>query len=295
LTESIVSDTSPLPTLAALDGVRSDSSPSVDTTRGLLLTVLGEFVLPHAGRAWTQTLVTLMDRLGVRDKATRQALARMEQRDWLAREKVGRQTRWLLTPDLRALLEPGAKRIYEFGQRSQPWDASWVVLLTSVPERERHLRYRMGVGLSWAGFGSIGPGVWISPWREDERFAVELLQQLGVDGTTFRAELGELGAPRSLAAAAWDLPELRRAYERFLDDTATLVRGSASGLDAAASLTTLVHSWRRLPLLDPDLPLALLPDDWPRPDAARRFAELRGSLGLAAARWWDATEAELDR
>jgi phenylacetic acid degradation operon negative regulatory protein len=281
-----------LPTLAALDGVRADSSPSVDTSRGLLLTVLGEFALPHDGQAWTQTLVTLMERLGVQHKTTRQALARMEQRGWLSRQKLGRRTRWLLTGELRELLELGARRIYDFGQLRKAWDGTWVVLLASIPERERHLRYRMGVGLGWAGFGSVGQGVWISPWSDDEAVVVDLLQRLGVDGTTFRAELGRLGSAPQLAESAWELPQLRLSYERFLDETRSLVAASGdSGVDAAAALTTLVHRWRRFPLLDPDLPDEVLPNDWPQRDAAQRFAELRASLTSEARSWWRRCEA----
>jgi phenylacetic acid degradation operon negative regulatory protein len=281
----------PPSSFAPVLGLRQDSSVSADTSRGLLLTVLGEFVLPNGSAAWTQTLVGVLGDVGVRDKAARQALARMHERGWLAREKVGRQTRWRLTPASQRLLEQGAERIYGFGQTARPWDGSWLVLLASVPERDRHARYRMGVGLSWAGFGSVGQGVWLSPWVAQERVAVELLRQLGVDGTSFRAELGELGSAPVLAGSAWDLPELRAHYDAFLADTEGLSADGVRGSDAAALLTTLVHRWRRFPFLDPDLPAALLPDDWPGPAAARHFAHLRAALSGEAQRGWLASEA----
>jgi phenylacetic acid degradation operon negative regulatory protein len=281
----------PPSSFAPVLGLRQDSSVGVDTSGGLLLTVLGEFVLPNDGVMWTQTLVGLMGGVGVRDKAARQALARMHDRGWLARDKVGRQTRWRLTPTSRRLLEQGAERIYGFGQTARPWDGSWVVLLASVPERDRQSRYRMGVGLGWSGFGSIGQGVWLSPWVQQERVAVDLLRQLGVDGTSFRAELGAIGSAPGLAAGAWDLPELRAQYEEFLADTESLRPEAVLGGDAAALLTTLVHRWRRFPFRDPDLPAALLPVDWPGPPAARRFADLRRALSGEAQRWWLASEA----
>lgn len=276
-------------------GVRQDTRAGVDTSNGLLLTVLGEFVLPRGGAAWTQTLLALLELLDVRDKAARQSLARMRQRGWLDREKVGRQVRWLLTDRSRALLEPGARRIYRFGQRTPEWDGSWIVVLASVPESERKLRYRMTSGLNWAGFGSLGQGVWISPWLEQEHAAVELLGSLAIDATTFRATLGDLGSPRAIASEAWDLAALRSQYESFLDETRSLVRRPPSDGAAAAELTLLVHHWRRFPFLDPDLPGPLLPVDWPGPRAARRFAELREVLSAPAGDWWDALEADLTR
>jgi phenylacetic acid degradation operon negative regulatory protein len=51
-------------------------------------------------------------------------------------------------------------------------------------------------------------------------------------------------------------------------------------------LTDLVHQWRRFPFLDPDLPVDLLPADWPAPEAARRFAQLRSSWLEPAHAWW---------
>lgn len=255
------------------------------------MTLLGEFVLPHGGTAWTQTLVALMDGLGVRDKAARQALARMHEGGWLGRERVGRRTRWTLTDHSRALLEAGAARIYDFGQHVRPWDGTWVVLLASVPERDRRVRYRMGIGLSWAGFGSLGQGVWLSPWAQQEQDAVTLLDGLAVQATSFRARLGELGSGSALAGQAWDLPRLRARYDTFVADTDVLLASLPEGEAAAVELATLVHRWRRFPFLDPDLPAALLPSDWPGPFAARRFADLRAALIDQAYSWWEATEA----
>jgi phenylacetic acid degradation operon negative regulatory protein len=279
--------------LASVLGLRQDNSVSVDTSRALLLTTLGEFVLPHGGRAWTQTLVGLLELLDVRDKAVRQAVSRMHRRGWLDREKIGRQTRWSLTAESRGLLEPGARRIYAFGQDQRLWNHSWVVVLASVPERDRHLRYRLATGLNWAGFGSIGQGIWLSPWHDRERDAVELFNTLGIDATTFRAELGELGDPRRLADQAWDISGLREQYDSFLRDTDPIVDWSLRGDEAAAALTTIVHRWRRFPFIDPDLPGDLLPDDWPGPRAARRFADLRDALRPEAFGWWADTERAL--
>jgi phenylacetic acid degradation operon negative regulatory protein len=284
----------PPASLAPVLGVRQDASIGVDTSRGLLLTILGEFVLAHAGRVWTQTLLELLELLDVNDKAGRQALARMRQRGWLEREQSGRQARWVLTQQSRQLLEPGARRIYEFGQSARRWDGQWVVVLASVPERDRHLRYRLTTGLSWAGFGSVGQGVWLSPWLQQERPAVALLAELGIDAKTFRSQLGDLGEPQALAAQAWDLVELRERYSAFMADTELLAASAAAGRDAAAALTWLVHRWRRFPFLDPDLPGALLADDWPGPAAARRFADLRDALRPEALAWWAATDAAFD-
>ena len=285
----------PAQALAPVLGANRDGSATAESARGLLITVMGELVLPGGRGAWTQTLIAVMDSLGIRDKATRQALARMEARNWLTRDRVGRRTRWILTDPFAQLLDNGAERIYNFGAEKREWDERWLVLAISVPEADRKLRYRMGNGLNWAGFGSLGHGLWISPWTEQEPVAVDLLERLGVDAVSFRSELGELGSGPLLARRAWDLPALRRQYEEFTELAALLDfdrdRGGFDGASAAGRLAGLVHEWRRFPFLDPDLPSALLPVDWPSPDAAARFAQQRSMLLPAARDWWTSLES----
>ena len=275
-------------------GARRDGTASVDTTSGLVLTVMGELMLPNGGVAWTQSIIAVLALLDVREKAARQAMARMSERGWLDRERVGRQTRWILTEQARSLLVPGAERIYAFGQRPRSWDGAWLVLLASVPETGRRVRYRMRVELSWAGFGSIGQGTWLSPWTQQEPVAVDILRELEVDATSFVSRLGTIGSATDLAAEAWDLPQLRAGYDGFLADTEAALGAPPTGEAAAAELVALVHRWRRFPFLDPDLPAELLPAGWPGPAAARRFGQLRAALSLRAQRWWRRVEADLD-
>src|SRR4051812_35341946 len=90
------------------------TSPRPQSARGLLLTVLGEFVLPAGGVAWTSAFIDVLGRLGVEEKAVRQALMRTATGGWLAPERVGRRTRWQLTPAAERLLTEGTERIYGF-------------------------------------------------------------------------------------------------------------------------------------------------------------------------------------
>src|SRR3954469_17256360 len=92
------------------------------SARSLLLTVLGEFVLPHEEPVWTQVLIDVLGRLGVEHKSARQALARTAAEGLLESDRAGRRVRWSLTGQGRALLTDGAARIYGFGTAVPPWD-----------------------------------------------------------------------------------------------------------------------------------------------------------------------------
>ncbi|MGC1565666.1 MAG: PaaX family transcriptional regulator, partial [Trebonia sp.] len=149
------------------------------SARGMLLTLLGEFVLPAEGAAWTSAVLAVFERLGVAEKATRQALMRTSNAGWLKPDRVGRRTRWQLTPAARRLLTDGAERIYSFGP-AHDWDGTWVLVQVRIPDSDRRARHEVRTRLAWAGYGSLGPGLWISPHAAREREAVRALTEAGV-------------------------------------------------------------------------------------------------------------------
>src|SRR3954464_3716248 len=86
--------------------------------RSVLLTVLGEYVLPAPGGAWQETLIAALGATGHKTHAARQALARSVAAGWLVTERHGRRSRAHLTPETAEMLRSGAERIYSFGE---PW------------------------------------------------------------------------------------------------------------------------------------------------------------------------------
>lgn len=81
------------------------------SARSLLLTVLGEFVLPSGRPVWTSSLLELLADLDVAEKAARQAIMRTADSGWIEASRVGRETRWSLTPAGTELLREGSARI----------------------------------------------------------------------------------------------------------------------------------------------------------------------------------------
>lgn len=257
------------------------------SARSLLMTLLGEYVLPRGAPVWTSVLVEALAVAGVEEKSARQSLARTAAEGWLVSERDGRRVRWSLTPPGRRLLTEGAQRIYEFGRGRRAWDGRWLVVLVSVPEVRRDLRHRLRTRLSWAGFGSPEPGVWISPHTGREAEALSVLADLGLtaDAMSFTACYGAVGKQEAMVARAWDLTTLARLYQEF---TGEFSRLEPAGGDAALQAQTmLVHGWRRFPFLDPQLPAELLPPDWSGARAAGLFHRRHGQWRPAAQRRWD--------
>jgi phenylacetic acid degradation operon negative regulatory protein len=264
-------------------GLSRRHAAGAPSARGLLFTLLGEFVLPGGGTAWTSAVIAAFARLGVAEKATRQALMRTAAGGWLRAEKDGRRTRWHLTAAAQRLLTDGAERIYSFRPGTEDWDGRWLLVAARVPDGDRSARHVVRTRLSWAGFGSIGPGLWISAHPEREAEAAAVLREAGLagDAHVFVATRSGLVGASGMVRAAWDLPAIEREYERFIGEFS-----SPGPDDVLARQIGLVHAWRRFPAIDPALPAALLPARWSGLEAARLFAGLHQRWSGAAQLEW---------
>jgi phenylacetic acid degradation operon negative regulatory protein len=256
------------------------------SARSLLLTVLGEFVLPGGHPVWTSTLIDLLGDLDVAEKAARQAIMRTADSGWIEASRIGRETRWSLTQAGTELLREGTERIYNFAAEGQSWDGRWLVLTVGVPENNRALRQRLRTQLGWAGLGSPSPGVWVTPRVDREARARKVLEDLHLlDGSwSFVAGTGAVGDERSLARAAWDLDDVERRYEDFLDLVSR--RRPRTDRQSLIAQVRLVQEWRRFPLLDPGLPRELLPPRWTGSRAAEVFRERHAGWAPRARAAW---------
>lgn len=258
------------------------------TARGLLFTVLGEFVLPAGETAWTSSFIDVLGRLGVEEKATRQALMRTAADGWLVAERAGRRTRWRLTPAARQLLVDGTARIYGFPGATAEWDGQWLVVLARTPETDRAARHVLRTRLSGAGLGTPAPGVWVSPHPSRLEEVERALREAGLaaDAPVFVARHVGAGDLRSMVRQAWDLDAIEAAYEQFVAS----FRAHRGG-DPLTAVVELVHAWRRFPWTDPLLPAELLPKPWSGRAAAALFGRLHARWAASARAEWQELNA----
>ncbi|HET8604962.1 MAG TPA: PaaX family transcriptional regulator C-terminal domain-containing protein [Marmoricola sp.] len=279
----------PTPTPAGSARRREVGSASA---RALLLTVLGEFVLPRDGCAWTATVIEALAALGVEEKAARQALSRTAAEGLLDSTRHGRRVMWSLTADGRTLLEEGTARIYGFMRDRRAWDGRWLVLTVSIPETQRQLRHRLRTQLTWLGLGSPVSGLWVSPAAGHGAAVHKVIRELGLEQQSF-AWVGPatgIGEESRLVDAAWDLEDVEERYLGFLADFEH--RRAETTAEAFVAQVELVQAWRRFPFLDPDLPSELLDHDWPGPRAAAMFHDRHARWHRQAQQEWDRMEAD---
>ncbi|NDL59357.1 PaaX family transcriptional regulator [Phytoactinopolyspora sp. XMNu-373] len=273
---------------ADLDDAR-DARPA--QPRSLIVTIYGSYARDVGGWLSVATLIRLMAALGVDEPAVRSSISRLKRRGVLAAERLDGAAGYALSDEGRAILSEGDRRI--FGRRTAHADDGWVLAVFSVPESQRAHRHTLRSRLAWLGFGTVAPGVWIAPGHlADEARDVLTRLRLADYVDLFEARyLGFAELPEEIGRW-WNLDQLQESYAAYLDAwRPALQRWRAAGdVDPEQAFTDYVCTltdWRRLPYMDPGLPVELLPDDWKGTEAAELFFELRERLAGPARDYLD--------
>lgn len=253
--------------------------------RQLILSLYGLYAREEENWLSVGSVVSLLGDLGIDSAGVRSSVSRLKRRGVLHPVKVGRTAGYALSDAGLALLEEGDRRI--FGRDRAEESEGFCLVVFSVPESERDKRHLLRRTLSRMGFGTVSSGVWVAPERLHDE-AAHALARLGLDHYVdlFRAAHDGFGPLRERVARWWDLETIDAAYAEFAERyTGADDRWREAGSAARAAFETYVPmltEWRRLPYLDPGLPLSLLPADWNGGRAADLFASLDARLRAPA-------------
>ncbi len=257
----------------------ADHSP-----RHLILSLFGLYARDGASWLSVRSLIALMTDLDVDASATRSSVSRLKKRGVLEPSKDGGQAGYRLSTSALAVLREGDARIWS-RPRASVGDG-WLMVVFSIPEAERGKRHELRSLLTRLGFGTAAPGVWIAPGTAyDETLAALDRAELTSYTELFRGAYLGSGPAGVRVGEWWDLPAIAALYDEFVADHSSLTRPSSP--DPARAFTAYVPmltAWRRLPYLDPGIPLELLPSGWPGVHAGDLFAKLDARLRGPAAK-----------
>jgi phenylacetic acid degradation operon negative regulatory protein len=234
----------------------------------LLVTVLGDSIVPRGGVIALGSLIRLAAPFGLTERLVRTSIGRLAHEQWVHGQRSGRSSFYSLTGEGKARFAEATQRIYGPGSAgTAAWNGEWTLII--VPPTLRKLRESVRQELTWLGFGQLTSGVFAHPTHRED---------------VIRARLAELGAStglivmqKALAAQTkdtqlvdmgWDLGELARRYRRFIEmfapvnDALSAPARAQLGETAFVLRTLLVHEYRRIHLRDPQLPASLLPRNW---------------------------------
>lgn len=252
----------------------------------LLITLLGDYWFARTELIPSAALVSLLAEFGANENASRQAMRRLTARGLLAQSKKGRTTFYGIPEPIVATQRNRLTRAIRFGEEFTDWDGEWTVVAFSIPESDRDVRRLLRNGLKSMRFGTLQDGVWISP-HDMRSGAIKLLDELDVPkGHVMTSRWLERDHNADAVADAFELAALGAQYDDFIarhEATREWARsGAATASEALVRRTMLTNEWLSFRADDPELPVGLLPANWPRPAARALFIEIYDLLGPAA-------------
>lgn len=283
--------------------IMSSGSAAVGTEglqpQDLVLTIVGAHVRRPGQTVWSGGMVEILESFDFSTASARAALARLVNRDLLARTRDGRRAFYSPTRRAEALLADGDRRIFTFG-RVEPAVELWTVLWHAIPEAQRVERARFATRLRFLGFGPVQDATWVAA-RDREQEVRELLRQLSIEPYT-SVMVGHMSLdlpPLALIAQAWRMDDTRRRYQAFLSEFGGLrrarVRARVSPAEAFRSRTLMLHRFRGFPSIDPELPRTVDEVRDLRSDVVECFHEVYAALEApAAAYFWRTVQPLVD-
>ena len=233
------------------------------SARSVLVTIMGDTVAPLGGTVWLADLIHLSGQFGFNERLVRTSMFRLVAERWVANERVGRRSRYSLTPFGRDEFAEADARIY--GRGGADWDGMWtLVFVVSGDETESDLVQH----LRWHGFAEITKDVYAIP-SGDVAATRKLFDRLDVDphppvATAHFDQLQAVARARSFHDTS-GLADAEDGYRAFVDRYDWTVSAGVDRLSPRESFTLrtmLIHDLRRARLRDPELPAELLPTDW---------------------------------
>ena len=248
--------------------------------RSALFDLYGDHLRARGGEAPVAAIVRLLAPVGIAAPAVRTAISRMVMQGWLEPVSLDDGRGYRTTEQANRRLDEAGDRIY--GRHHPAWDGAWHLVIVDPPSA-RSARARLRADLAFLGYAELTDNVWVSPFARAELDSV--LERAGAPSRTARAH-----DVHPAPTEAWDLDELRAAYDGWLANAGALVDGHLeehgdADEAAFAGRFHLVHEWRKFLFADPGLPDQLLPEDWPGRAAAELFQHEANRLGPGADRF----------
>lgn len=239
--------------------------------KSLVMTLFGDVVAPHGGAVWLGSLIELLAPFGINDRLVRTSVFRLAEEGWLDAQREGRRSRYTLDPRSARRFYRAHQRVYTPGRRD--WDGRWTMVFGNVGRISAEQRSALRKELLWQGYGTIAPYVFAHPAPDQETLA-DVLQRCGCTELALVCSAAQPQGPggrklADLVGECWQLGQVLDDYAGFIAGFAPLAalldRGTAeaSPEQAFVARQLTIHAYRRIRLHDPQLPLALLPADWP--------------------------------
>jgi phenylacetic acid degradation operon negative regulatory protein len=263
--------------------------------KAAMLTLYGDYVRHRGAEIGIGSLIELLGNFDLSSQSVRSAVLRMCRAGLLKARHNGRKSYYSLTDEGIRLLKEGEQRIFE--RNSSSWNGSWSIVVYSIPEKKRESRDLLRQELTWMGYGPLGTATWISP-NDSSKQVERSVKKLGIKEYVqiFQAKHLGFSNSKTVISHCWDIDRIHKRYADFISEHRGKLEEYRKGLENGESIDPsecfterfkLIHEYRRLPYIDPDLPEELLPKNWLRSEASVLFYEYHDMLADKANNYFD--------
>lgn len=249
----------------------------------LILAILGDYWFARSEPLPSAAFLDLLDKFDVKESSARQSMRRLALKGRLVQHRDGRRTSYGFPDRTEKVIKTRPRFVVGFGRPGPAWNEKFTTVVFSIPEEQREIRRELRTQLLSLGFGNLHDAVWISPHDRRET-ALAMIRELGVQKASvfYGAETGTRDHV-TLISEAYDTEHLRATYEEFIQEFEPIVAQQNFLGSPLVTRTLMVNKWLTLRTMDPNLPLEVLPNDWPRSHAHEIFLTLYDRFGSAAA------------
>jgi phenylacetic acid degradation operon negative regulatory protein len=269
------------------EAARLPRRQAVSTAQNMAITLVADYTLRTRGWLPATAIVALLGASGVSSASARTAISRLSRRGVLECRRDGRHSFYRLTPAAASDLSAGGAWIAGFATQTGPWDGLWTLVAFSYPQHEHGERRALRNQLRWLGFAPLYDALWASPDALSPTVTDRLTATAQGAITVFRARHVDLATQADRNPIdAWDTAAIAIQYETFIRQwrplRARVRAGRVTGVAAVRARTQIMEGYRRFPLIDPQLPIELMPARWPRSRAREVFGAVYDGLAAKA-------------
>lgn len=134
----------------------------------LIMTLIGDSVMPYGGNIWLGSIVQLLEPLAVSERLVRTSIFRLKKEGWLESTKIGRKSYYF------------AKNVEEINKnerilyyQNHQWDGNWRLVVGGSMEKSNDSREDFKKDLLKNNFMAVAPNVFAHP-----TFATEQINHL---------------------------------------------------------------------------------------------------------------------
>lgn len=160
-------------------------------------------------------------------------------------------------------------------KETQHWDGKWRLVWFSIPEKQRSKRDKFRRYLESLGLKPILNSLWITPVPIKNKLSSYISKHNLNQMVVFVESATIMGLESQQIIAAWDFDVFRLYYNDFMSKADQILNSPQKN---TFELKKLIFEYATILNCEPNLPIELMPRDWPRFRANLYYRKIKRAI-----------------